>query len=189
MTGRVGREREALLAQAHAEAERIRQTARETGDQRRARVRAALEAELARAEDQTRQRAQAEARITVKTTKDTIVDEILAEVKARLAALAAQPQFAEMLPLLLQELLEGAAPDVEVHVPPAHEERCRQWVREHDGGRRVIADPALRDGVAIQDAGPTYRITNTLSARLAKRTESLRRHCLNRLFAAGRGGV
>lgn len=189
MTDRVRRERETLLAQARAEAEHVQQAAHQTGEDRTARTRTALDAELARAEDQTRRRAQAEARITVKTTKDTVVDEVLAEVKSRLADLAAQPQFAEMLPLLLGEVLESAAPDVEVHVPPAHEERCRQWVQDHGGGRRVVADSALRDGVAIQDAGPTYRITNTLSARLAKRTESLRRHCLNRLFADGRGGA
>ena len=176
------------------EVDRIADEARQRGDALRARTLASLESELDAAATRMRERAESEAHMLTLTAKDTIADEVLAIVRAALSDAARGSNFPKHLEALLEELFveiklhiheEGASQDMSqltVLAPPAHVALCQQWLSNHGyGSLHVDAAPDLDDGVAVQDARPTFRITNTLSARLMKREGDMRRLCLSRL--------
>ena len=145
-----------------------------------------------------RERAESEAHMLTLTAKDSIADEVLAMVRTTLREAAQGSDFPGYLEALLAELFvevklrleeEGAAADLSnltVLSPPAHVSLCQQWLStQGHGALQVLAVPELEDGVAVQDARPTFRITNTLSARLTKREGDMRRLCLSSLSSNG----
>lgn len=185
MSQQAAAERESLLASAAQEATRIREAARSRAAERRATATAELEAELKYQADRSRERAEATAGMVVKTTRDTIADEVLASAAAALRDLAQSEGFSAILDALLAEVLAGVEPDGEyiVLVPPAHVDHCKAWLADNGhGGLEVQPLAGLNDGVAIQDPGRSFRVTNTLSARFARRESELRKLSLNRLF-------
>ncbi len=190
-------------AAAQAEAKRIAGEARLHRDAQRAGRLTALAVELDEAVKRTRERAESEAYMQTLTTKDKIADEIIAAAGAELARRSQQEGFGAVIEALLAELItevkqrnggiDGAA--LTVLAPSAHADLCRSWLSSHGhGALQVEATPGLADGVAIQDARPSFRVTNTLSSRLSNREDELRKLCLQRLFpqamgAAGEGGA
>lgn len=165
---------------------RLLATAREEAARRRNEAVLAAETELAEAAQRSRERAEAEAEMVVLTTKDTITDEILATVAGKLARIAETPEFPAVLQAMLEELLHDTE-DVQVVLsPPEHVEYCRRWLADHGRGQLEIRGlDTLRDGVAVEDAQRSFRITNTFSARLSKQEGRLRKLCLERLLLGG----
>jgi len=69
---------------------------------------------------------------------------------------------------------------------PNHVERCQNWLSQNGHeGVEVRADEAFSDGVAVQDKQHTYRITNTLSSRLAKLEPKFRQELMKQVFNKG----
>ena len=176
-------QRSAITATGKAEAERINTQAQQEGAASRERSLRAAEAELTAAAQRGRERAEAEAHMLVLTTKDTIASEILDAAVAALAQLTSGPAFTPVLERLLAEVLEGTAGDIVVLAPPSYVDTVKSWLEANGrGGLEVVATSSLKDGVAIQDAAKTYRVTNTLSARFARQEGALRKLCLQQLF-------
>lgn len=183
MTQQADAERAEIVANAEAEAQRIAAKAREEGQAARERALRNAEAELSAAAQRGRERAEAEAHMLVLTTKDTIASEILADAQAALAKIGSGPDFKPVLESLLAEVLEGAGEDVVVLAPPAHLDTVKAWLEANGrGGLAVEAAPSLKDGVAIQDASKSYRVTNTLATRFVRQESALRKLCLQQLF-------
>ncbi len=183
MTQQAEAERASTLAGAEAEAQRIAAKARDEGAATRERALRTAETELSVAAQRGRERAEAEAHMLVLTAKDTIASEILAAAQADLAKIASGPDFKSVLECLLAEVLEGAGDDVVVLVPPAQVDTVKAWLDANGrSGLAVQSTPALKDGVAIQDAAKSYRVTNTLSTRFERQESALRKLSLQRLF-------
>jgi len=183
MTQQAEAQRGEIVSQAKAEAGRIDAHARTEAADARERALRAAEADLAAAAQRGRERAEAEAHMLVLTTKDTIASEILGAAEAELARIASGADFKPVLEQLLAEVLDGAASDVVVLAPQAQVDTVKAWLEANGrAGTEVLATPGLSDGVAIQDAAQTYRVTNTLSARFARQEGALRKLCLQQLF-------
>jgi len=183
MTQQADAQRAEIVAAAQAEAARIDASARAEASDARERALRQAEADLSAAAQRGRERAEAEAHMLVLTTKDTIASEILGAAEAELAKIASGPGFASVLEQLLAEVLEGAPEQVVVLAPQAHADAVKAWLEANGrGGAEVVATSALSDGVAIQDAGQTWRVTNTLSARFARQEGALRKSCIQQLF-------
>ena len=166
------READAIVAQAQQEATSLRE-----------RTLRAVEAELSAASLRNRERAEAEAQMAVLTTKDTITSEILEAAQAQLVSVASGSGMSAVIESLLAEVLEGAADDVVVLAPAPHVSTAKAWLEANGRGQlQVDASNELKDGVAIQDAAKSYRVTNTLATRFARQESALRRICLEQLF-------
>ena len=175
--------RATTVADADAEAQRIAAKAREDAAATRERALRQAEAELSAAAQRGRERAEAEAHMLVLTTKDTIASEILADAQAELAEITSGPGFTAVLESLLAEVLQGASQDIVVLAPPAQVDTVKAWLDANGrGGLTVQPAPALKDGVAIQDASQSYRVTNTLTTRFERQEGALRKLSLERLF-------
>jgi vacuolar-type H+-ATPase subunit E/Vma4 len=196
MTEQVSKQCEDIRTATKAEVDRIANDAKNQGDAMRDQSMSSLESELNAAATRMRERAESEAHMLTLTAKDTIADELLISVRSALREAARSDAFPEYLKALLQELFEetktrlreeGAEEDLTrltVLSPPGQEERCKEWLKEHGYGNLTVEVATdLEDGVAVQDAQPTFRITNTLSARLTKREDDMRRLCLDNLAA------
>lgn len=176
-------QRAAITAAGKSEAEGVTRNAQQEGAASRERSLRAAEAELTAAAKRGRERAEAEAHMLVLTTKDTIASEILDAAQAELGRVASGPGFVPVLERLLAEVLDGAGSDIVVLAPPAHVDAVKSWLDANGrGGLEVVPTPSLKDGVAVQDAAKTYRITNTLTARFDRQEGALRKVCLQQLF-------
>lgn len=186
MTSQIVAQCDAKLAESKAQAERTRQDARNRATKRRADLLAAVEREVAEMKRRSRERVEAETEMVILTTKDTVTDELLERVRGELKAKAAAPDFANVLDALLAELMPQAPANGVVLVPAAHEAHCREWLSSNGHGEvEVRVLPGLADGVAVQDAKQTFRVTNTLSARFQQLEPSLRKYCVAQLFGEG----
>lgn len=175
--------REETLARAEADAAAIRDSARQRAQQRTEAGLADLDRELQTLATRSRERAEAEAHMIQFTTRDTVADELLKSVEQRLRDVASSEQFGSTLEALLSELMSDVQPGMVVLAPAAYVDHVKQWLEANGhGDLSVESDPALRDGVAVQDANRTFRVTNTLSARFRRQQDSLRRVALERLF-------
>lgn len=183
LTEQADAERTAVVEDAKQQATQIHDDARARTARRRERTLAETESELQVLAERNRQRAQAEAEMVVKTTRDTITDELLQSVLAELGRIPGEAGFEATLLSLLAELMDEAEPGMTVLVPAAHKDACASWLSSNGHGDLAVeASDALNDGVAIQDATQSYRVTNTLSTRFQKQEAALRRHCRKALF-------
>lgn len=183
MTQQAEAQRSSTAAAGQAEADRILAQAQQESAASRERALRTAEAELSAAAQRGRERAEAEAHMLVLTTKDTLASEILAAAEASLAQAASGPDFSAVLASLLAEVLEGAPENIVVLAPVAHTDTVKSWLEANGrGGLSVQPSAFLKDGVAIQDAGQTFRVTNTLSARFHRQEGALRKLSLQQLF-------
>lgn len=183
MTREAEGRRDALLAEARVEADRIECEAQAQAQAERDQTLAALEGELSELERRARERAEAAARNAEVSTKDVITEEVLVSVARELSRLAEAPEFISVLERLLAELVSEAAAGAVVLAPPAYAEQVRAaLVRLGAPPMEVRPHPALSDGVALQDAAQTSRTTNALHARFEKRKNEARKLCLRQLF-------
>jgi len=193
-----------ILETARAEAARVLEAARDQAARQRDETVRSAQAELAELAQRARERAEAEAEMLVLTTKDRITAEILGRVSEELARIAQTPDFGVVLESLLDELLrdtvdkdggrtpvekDGERNPVEVVLAPrAHVDRCRRWLAAHGYGHiETRGSDTLYDGVAVQDARRSFRVSNTFTARLANQEGALRKWCLARLLGDGDG--
>lgn len=190
MTQQIEAEREALVSKAKAEAEQILKSAEARAKQRHEDSLAALSTELSAQARRSRERVEAETHMILLTTKDTITNELLEAVRNELNRLASSPEFEGVLEKLLAELLEDAPEGVVVLAPPANVDFCRSWLEANGkGGLPVEPLAGLKGGVAIQDSGRSFRVTNTLDARFLKQESALRKYCLTELFGGPQGAA
>jgi vacuolar-type H+-ATPase subunit E/Vma4 len=183
MTQQVARQREEILAQAQAQAEAIREGAHEEASQRRAQAVEAVRQDVAAAEERTRERAETAADMRIKTTKDAVTEEVLREATEELERIASSSRFPAILTALLDEILVEAPQEGTILAPAEHVAAVQEHLKAR-GRAGLHVEPAryLRDGIAVQDEGRTFRITNTLSSRFDRRREAARKLVLNRLF-------
>lgn len=172
-----------ITAAATEGAARILEQAQQESAAQRERALRAAEAELSAAAQRGRERAEAEAHMLVLTTKDAIVSEILGNAQAELQKAATGPEFPAVLASLLEEVLADAPAGAVVLAPPAHVDTVQSWLQANGRGEHPVQPlSGLNDGVAIQDAGQTFRVTNTLSSRYKRQESALRKYSLQQLF-------
>jgi len=183
MSAQVARQCEEILTRARDAASAAREEARQHAAAEREAALAALRAELLQAETRAREKAEAEAKKLVLNTKDVIADELLRAVEKEIQRMADEPGFLRVLQSLLRELIDGAPDDAVVLAPPRHVDALREFLaRLGRGSLEVSPLASLRDGVAMQDRGRTYRITNALTPRLTRHENAARRLAVERLF-------
>ncbi len=170
--------------EAMREAERIRAEGRRTAEQRYESGLASVKAELDAADRRVRHQVEVEAEKSKLAAQHQVVEEVLAQVREEVARLASSDEFGAILEALLDEVLsEVTGQDLVVLAPPSHVERLRQRLADTGRGHiEVRPYTALTDGVAVQDARRTFRISNTLAGRLSVVANDARKLCQNRLF-------
>lgn len=157
--------------------------ARKTNDERHRAAVAAARAELDEAAQHAQQLARIEAEKVAWAGQHKVAEDVLARVRDELDRLVESEAFAPVVEALLKELLAGMRGEMVVLAPPRHAEQCRLWLREQGvDGATLESCPSLRDGVAVQDCEQTFRISNTLSGRLAKLEPTVRKLCAERLL-------
>ncbi len=175
------------LATARAEAERIladaRAKARATGEA----ALASAKAERDRLDALWKQKGDAEAVRLELSMKNDAVEAVLAEVAAGIKRFASGPEFPAALERLLEELMAAAGSGTNVRVlgPSAQVDRIKTWLAGHGyAGVPVEGSPEFWDGVAVQDPGRNWRVSNTLSGRSSRVDQAARKHCMSTLFAS-----
>lgn len=175
-------------AAAQAEADRIASEARAKADAARTAALAAAQAERDRLDSLWRQKGEAERIRLELAMKNDAVEAVLAEARAEIARAVASPEFGDVLDKLLAELMEEApeSGDLKVLAPPKYTDRVSSWLSENGrAGVDVEASQAFEDGVAVQDPGRTFRISNTLSGRFELMEQDIRKQCMTTLFDGG----
>jgi len=196
MTQEISRQQKGLLAEARARAELILAEAEVSAKQRREETIASLKEELDALAETHRERAEANAKSAMMSIKDTITDDILKDVRAELIRIAEDDtRFQPILIKLLDELLiskvgtnwrnEGRL-ELKVKVPGAHVDAINRWLRDQG-----VSDVQVKliDGVALQDAEQSFRISNTLHDRLEKQEKKLRGFAMKQLFGELSGDI
>jgi V/A-type H+-transporting ATPase subunit E len=187
MSRRVAEECDVLLARARGEAEGIVAEARRKAQQQRKEALARAHGEMKRLADRARELGAIQAEQETLTMEQAVADEVLQSVRSELEGIAARPDFGTILDALLAELAPVAPPDGLVLAPTGFGDRCRAWLRQNGhSGVAVEESGSLRDGVAVQDRGKTFRITNTLSSRFNKLENEARKACIHALFGQGK---
>lgn len=172
-----------IAADAQAEAARIAAHAQQEAEAARQRALREAEADIATAAKRNRERVEAKAHMLVLTSKDTLASEILDKASDDLRRSAAQPDFKQGIESLLAEAFADVNGNVIVLAPTAHVDAVKAWLEANGRGEtEVRATTVFDDGIAIQDVGQTYRVTNTLSARFKRQEGELRKLCLQQLF-------
>ena len=171
MTRQVEAESADHLAKARADAERIMADARTAAAASREATLAASRAEVDRLDTLWKQKAQAES--------------VLAKVREDIARLASGAEFQPVLTQLLEELIPAISgeKDVELLTAETHAGQVRQWLSGHGhAGMDVKASSQFWDGVAGQNRGQTWRVSNTLRGRFERLEQTARKHCMTALF-------
>lgn len=184
MARQVAQQCEERRSEALREAERIRSEGRRVAEQRYEAGLAAVKAELDAADRRVRHQVEVEAEKSKLAAQHQVVEEVLAQVREEVKRLASSDELGTILEALLDEVLhEVSGQDLVVLAPPAHVERLRQKLAETGRGHiEVRPFAALTDGVAVQDARRSFRVSNTLSGRLNVVANDARKLCQNRLF-------
>lgn len=188
MARQVAQRCEQIIEAAKAEAKSIVSEAERTAEQRHDAGIAHVKREVDRLAARARELAAVKAEHDTLTMQQEVANEVLGQVEGQLKGLAQSPRFPEILDALLAEVMANAPRDAVVLAPAAHEQRCREWLQRHGfTAVTVQASRFLVDGIAMQDAERTYRVTNTLSSRFQKLKNEARKVCLTTLFGAGAG--
>jgi vacuolar-type H+-ATPase subunit E/Vma4 len=188
MARQVAQRCEQIIGAAEEEAKSIVSEAQRTAQRRHDAAVAQVKREVERLAARARELAAVKAEHDALTMQQEVANEVLGQVEGELKGLAQSPRFPEILDALLAEIMANAPKDAVVLAPVAHEQRCREWIRSHGySDVSVQASPYLVDGVAMQDAQRTYRVTNTLSSRFQKVKNDARKVCMRTLFGAEAG--
>lgn len=171
------------LAAARQTADGIVAEAREKTAKRRADAVERTQREVAQLAQRTRQLAEMQAEQDALSMRQRVSDEVLHSVEGELERIAASREFPAILEALLAEVMTVAPEKAEVIAPAAHAQACRQWLAAHGYGHIPVLESAtLKDGVSVQDAQRSSRITNSLSSRFHKLEDRARKVCLQTLF-------
>lgn len=173
-----------VLAEARQEAERIQAEGRRVADQEYAQAIEATRREIELADRRERQRLDAEHTKAFQAVQHRVVEEVLGRAREEMARMARGDEFGAILEALLGEILqESSEGRLDVLTPPAHADRIRRRLVESGRGHlEAIPYAGLTDGVAVQDKRRTFRVSNTLSGRLAVMQDEARKRAQARLF-------
>lgn len=183
MTAEVTEECEANIAAAQDEAATIKSEAETRAASQRETVEAVTETEMTRLDERYRQMAQAEASRADLVVKNDTVRAVMDKVHAEIRSIVSGDRFPAVLEALLGSLKDEIRSGLVVLGPEAHLEHIRGWLSKNGlEGVSVEASAELWDGVAVQDAERTYRISNTLTGRFGRVEQEARRVCMQTLF-------
>lgn len=184
---------EESLARGRAESEAIRSQARAANDRRRAQSLAETQADIDRLAARARMILEQNAQRDALSIQHRVAEEVLARGRQEIQRLAGEPDFGPVLEDLAASVLaeaereHGGLDGLVVLAPPAHLDRIRKWVSGRGyAGLTVEPSAGLLDGVAVQDAARTFRISHTLAGRFDKLENEIRALCLTRLFGGGK---
>ncbi len=120
--------------------------------------------------------------------KDAVVA-VFQMVRDEMRRIAESPGYPTLLSVLLKEVLAAAEGEFFVLAPENHVDHVGNWLKENGyDGVRVEGSADMLYGIAIQDPGRTYRVSNTLSGRFARMEKESRKLCMTSLFDAPREG-
>ena len=183
MARRVDEQCAQIAADAQAEADAIRQSARDQAAALREQTMKSVKDDIAQLRARSEQKARAEAARAELAMKNDAVEAVMEAVEERIRTIAGNDEFKSILEALLAELMTVAEGDVVLFAPPAHVDLVKGKLAEHGHGAvRVEAATALRDGVALQDPKRTYRVSNTLMTRYSRIAQDARKVCMGELF-------
>ncbi|MFP6582600.1 MAG: V-type ATP synthase subunit E family protein [Candidatus Hydrogenedentota bacterium] len=183
MTAQVTEECEGNRAAAQQEANAIKADAESESAAQRDTVQAGTDAEMERLDERWRQMAHAEASRADLMVKNDAVKAIMEKVQAEVRAIVAGGEFPGLLDALLTSLQSEINESVVVVGPESHVDHIKGWLASNGhAGVTVQGSAEMWDGVAVQDAERTYRISNTLSGRYGRVEQDARRLCMVKLF-------
>ncbi len=183
ITQRAHARRDSALTQAREDAEALVAQARQETAAQRESVLSETRAGIQQADREERERANAEMERATLTLRETVAEEVLGQVADEIRRVVSGPEFPALLALLIAEVLEEASPECRLLVPPDHASSCRDMLlAQGKSNIAIVPEPAMWDGVALEDASRSFRLTNTLRARFANREQDARKICLTTLF-------
>lgn len=188
MTAQVTEECEGNIAAAREEAAAIQADAEKKAASQRESVEASTETEMNRLDERWRQMAHAEASRADLVVKNEAVKAVMQKVQAEIKAIVSGGDFPQVLDALLNSLNDEITQHVVVVGPEAHVDHIKGWLSNH-GHENVTVEgsPEMWDGVAVQDAKRTYRISNTLTGRYGRVEQEARRLCMVKMFGSSEG--
>jgi vacuolar-type H+-ATPase subunit E/Vma4 len=183
MAARVQDQRDAKSAEAKGKGEKIVREATSRAADRYAKGLDQVNNEVAQQKERARQLAQSEGEKSVLAAQHDVTTGVVAEARERLSKVASEASFGSVIEALLAEAMGAARGDVIVLSPPAHADRCKTWLAANGhSAAEVVPTDEFDDGVAVQDTGHSYRVTNTLSSRFRKLEPLARKILMKRLF-------
>ena len=183
MAQAAAQQRTSIRAEAQQQADTITAEAQEAAKHRHDEAVAQLKSQLEFQEKRARMVAEAEAERETLSVQQSVSKEVLRQAADELASVAASQQFSRILEVLLAQLMVEAPDDAIVTVPAQHLTACQAWLKSHGHERKTVeGSESLTDGVSIRDRNHTYRMTNSLSSRMALLDREIRKRCHVRLF-------
>jgi vacuolar-type H+-ATPase subunit E/Vma4 len=177
------------LAEARREAEAIEAAGAKRCAEDRECALDAAQSKMDERRSDARMAAEAEAGRLRRTLEGTVAEEALAEAEKAIRAIAVGPEFPHIIEELLEEAVDGVDGEFSVFAPPDHACIVRRWLDSHGlDDVEAVPDTDVADGVIVQDAGRTFRITNTLRERFEMLRDKSRALCVEILFGDGSGG-
>ena len=170
------------LSEAEKQADELVLQASEKCAKRRAELVESARAASAKQVKHEHERALTDAARREDALEGSIAEEIFVEVLDAIEGLTLSEEFPKILRALLDEALHGQSGELEVLAPPKNAEDCVRWLSSRGLDKvKVVADETILDGVAVQDPGRTFRLTNTLSSRCVKLKNTIRQICAEKL--------
>lgn len=174
---------------ARTEAERILAEARDKSVARHASAMEAVQAEKELLDLRWLQKAETEiSKANLAMKKDAVIA-VFHKVREEVRRIAESPGYPGLLSVLLKEVLAFAEGEIVVLAPEKHVDYVGNWLKENGyDGVRVEGSTEMWHGIAVQDPGRTYRVSNTLVGRFARVEKESRKLCMTSLFSAPREG-
>ena len=130
------------------------------------------------------QKAEAEAAKAALLVRKETVEEVLSTIEGEIHSMVEGSDFPAVLDSLLAELMAAVSDnDVVLLAPESQADHVRDWLNAN--GRKSVSvetSSAMWDGVAVQDAVRTYRISNSLTMRFKRMESEIRKVCATTLF-------
>lgn len=130
------------------------------------------------------QKAEAEAAKAALLVRKETVEQVLSTIEEEIRSIVDGSGFPAVLDSLLAEMMAAVSDgDVVLLAPKAHADHVRGWLKAN-GHTSVSVEvmAAMWDGVAVQDAARTYRISNSLTMRFKRMESEIRKVCATTLF-------
>ena len=183
MAQRVTEDCDRTLAEANRDRDGILEEARVQTKARREAVLKATQTEKEILDDRWRLKAETEAAKAALSLQNEAVIDVLQRVRHEIDEIVKGPRFPAILDALLVEVMAVAPDNVIVLVPEAHLDHVRQWLSKNgNGSLEVDGSAAYWDGVAVQDASKTFRISNTMTGRFVRVEGAARKLSTGALF-------
>ncbi|MCD6288373.1 MAG: hypothetical protein J7M12_04585, partial [Candidatus Hydrogenedentes bacterium] len=106
-------------------------------------------------------------------------------------AFTLNPEFPPVLEALIEEAIdEETDGKLIVRTAQNHVNIVRRWLdAHHRNDVEIVADPVIFDGVVVEDAAHTFRITNTLTVRFEMLRDKIRSKCIEILSQNDNAGI